>query len=212
MLNLLTKAHFDAARQANKFLVVHFSADWCDPSKHLNKIFEDYVAKFPKVSFATLDAEKVEEVTTSLDIETVPHIVFFRNGNFVSAVQGAKLDEINKSIQSHYFSADSDMPIQDRLRAMVNSCSVFVFLTGTPTAPQCGFTGRICEILNRTGVPYNYFDIMTDNEILKGVKVFGEWPTFPQLYVNGELVGGCDIVAEMDEEGTLLDVLQGKKK
>eukprot|EP00760_Papus_ankaliazontas_P038876 PhM_4_TR9388/c0_g2_i1/m.11325 len=211
MLRLLNRAQFDAAKQAHRFLVVHFSAEWCAPCKQLNTIVEGWVkdGTYPKVTFADLDAEKNDELTESLGIETVPHIVFYRNGNLVQMVQGARLDEIKAMMQRTYFAADSEMPLNDRLKAIINRSKVLVFLTGTPEQPQCGFTGRLCEVLASTGVPFDYFDIMTDFEVLEGLKKYSQWPTYPQVYVNGELIGGCDIILEMHENGTLVQALQG---
>lgn len=81
-------------------------------------------------------------------------------------------------------------------------------MKGSPESPQCGFSQRIVAILKKyDGLEYSHFDILSDNEIREGVKKYSNWPTYPQLYVNGDLIGGIDIVQEMDEEGDLEDAI-----
>ena len=73
-------------------------------------------------------------------------------------------------------------------------------MKGEPGAPQCGFSRKIVGILNETEVPYSHFDVLSDDEIRQGLKKYSDWPTYPQLYVKGELLGGLDIVKEMSLE------------
>ena len=81
-------------------------------------------------------------------------------------------------------------------------------MKGTPSLPQCGFSQRIVNLLKKyDGIKYDHFNIFEDNEIREGLKKYSNWPTYPQLYVNGQLIGGIDIVQELDEEGELLDTL-----
>ncbi len=80
-------------------------------------------------------------------------------------------------------------------------------MKGTPDMPQCGFSAKTAEILKSYGVAFNTFNIFDDEDIRQGLKEYSEWPTYPQLYVNGELVGGCDIVTEMHENGELAGIL-----
>lgn len=74
---------------------------------------------------------------------------------------------------------------------------------GSPEAPQCGFSRKVVEALQNISQPFGSFDILTDNDVRQGLKEYSQWPTYPQLYVNGELVGGCDIVLEIAETGEL---------
>ena len=81
-------------------------------------------------------------------------------------------------------------------------------MKGSPQSPQCGFSQRIVAILKKyDGLEYDHFDILQDNEIREGLKKYSNWPTYPQLYVNGDLIGGIDVVQEMDEEGELEDAI-----
>ena len=84
---------------------------------------------------------------------------------------------------------------------------IFLYMKGTPEAPMCGFSARTVEILKSYGAPFKSFNVFDDESIRQGVKEYSDWPTFPQLYVNGELVGGCDIMTEMHNSGELAKVL-----
>ena len=92
---------------------------------------------------------------------------------------------------------------QARIKQMVEGSKVFLFMKGTPDFPQCGFSMRASSVLNHLGVAYNSFDVLTDMDVRQGIKDYANWPTIPQLYVNGEFVGGCDIMVEMFQNGEL---------
>lgn len=98
--------------------------------------------------------------------------------------------------------------LNERIKSLINSSRVFLFMKGSPEMPQCGFSANVCAILKATGAEFKSFDILTDAEIRQGVKDYSNWPTFPQLYVNGELVGGSDIISEMYNTGELQDLLK----
>ncbi|WP_249696166.1 Grx4 family monothiol glutaredoxin [Stappia sp. WLB 29] len=89
------------------------------------------------------------------------------------------------------------MSIQQWIKNEVDSNDVVLFMKGTPTFPQCGFSGQVVQILDYVGVPYKGINVLEDDELRQGIKEFSQWPTIPQLYVKGEFVGGCDIVREM---------------
>jgi monothiol glutaredoxin len=94
--------------------------------------------------------------------------------------------------------------INARIRNEIESSAVVLFMKGTPQAPQCGFSMQVAQILNHLGAPYKAVNVLADPELREGLKLYSNWPTFPQLYVKGELVGGCDIAREMFETGELV--------
>jgi len=101
--------------------------------------------------------------------------------------------------------------IQDTIRDQVTRNKVVLYMKGTPQFPQCGFSATAIEILRRCGVDdYATFNILQDADLRQGVKEFSNWPTIPQLYVNGEFVGGCDIMREMYQSGELQQLLAGQ--
>lgn len=104
-------------------------------------------------------------------------------------------------------STDPKALLYERIQKLIDSSKVMAFIKGTKAEPQCGFTRNVLEILNKTNVEYNTFNILSSPEVRQGLKEMSKWPTYPQLYVNGKLVGGHDIIKELDEEGELVDVL-----
>ena len=101
------------------------------------------------------------------------------------------------------------MDVQARIQQLVTDNSVVLFMKGSPKFPQCGFSSRAVQILNACGVSnFAAVDVLADQEIRQGIKDFANWPTIPQLYVQGEFVGGSDIMTEMYQAGELQKVLE----
>jgi Grx4 family monothiol glutaredoxin len=105
-------------------------------------------------------------------------------------------------------SKDTEESLDDRLEKLVNRHTVMLFMKGLPSNPQCGFSRQIVEILDATGVSYDAFNVFEDEEVRQGLKEFSDWPTYPQLYHKGELLGGLDILRELQESGELDEMLQ----
>eukprot|EP01027_Heterolobosea_sp_BB2_P005021 GEZU01007725.1.p1 GENE.GEZU01007725.1~~GEZU01007725.1.p1 ORF type:complete len:353 (-),score=116.38 GEZU01007725.1:116-1174(-) len=95
--------------------------------------------------------------------------------------------------------------LNTRLTKLINQAPVMLFMKGQPDAPRCGFSSKIVQILRKNNIQFEYFDILTDEDVRQGLKAFSKWPTYPQLYSKGTLIGGLDIVKELDEAGQLLD-------
>ena len=101
------------------------------------------------------------------------------------------------------------MDVNSRIEEQLNAHEILLYMKGTPDFPQCGFSGQAVAALNAIGKPYAFVNIFEDPEIREGLKAYSSWPTFPQLYVKGELVGGSDIVIEMYNSGELQALLEG---
>jgi len=99
---------------------------------------------------------------------------------------------------------------QDLIRETVTNNDVVLFMKGTSSMPQCGFSSRVAGVLNYMGVEYKDVNVLADDGIRQGIKDYSDWPTIPQLYVKGEFVGGCDIVTEMTLSGELDALLADK--
>lgn len=95
------------------------------------------------------------------------------------------------------------MDIFERIKQQVESTPVLLYMKGTPNFPQCGFSGRAVEILQACGAQFAYVNIFEDPDLREKLKEFSNWPTFPQLYINGEFIGGCDIMMDLYEQGEL---------
>lgn len=101
------------------------------------------------------------------------------------------------------------MEVNDRIKKQLDTYPVLLYMKGTPDFPQCGFSGRTVAALRAVNAKFAFVNIFEDPEIREGLKAYSNWPTFPQLYVNGELVGGCDIVVELYESGELEEIVAG---
>jgi monothiol glutaredoxin len=101
------------------------------------------------------------------------------------------------------------MSVKERIEEQLGSHDVLLYMKGTPDFPQCGFSGQAIAALNAIGRPYAFVNIFEDPEIREGLKEYSNWPTFPQLYVKGELVGGSDIMIEMYNSGELKELVEG---
>ena len=98
--------------------------------------------------------------------------------------------------------------LQKRIDDVIGSAPVMLFMKGNPEAPQCWFSAKACEILIESGIYFESFDIMSDEELRQGLKEYKQWPTFPQLYIEGELLGGVDIMIEMYEAGEFKEIAE----
>lgn len=105
----------------------------------------------------------------------------------------------------------SDNPVFERIQQDIADNQVLLFMKGSPMFPQCGFSSAVVQVLTHLGVKFKGVDVLMDPEIREGIKQFSNWPTIPQLYVDGEFVGGCDIVREMFESGELAKMLADKE-
>ncbi len=103
-----------------------------------------------------------------------------------------------------------DQNVVERIEQDIKNNDVVLYMKGTPVFPQCGFSAAVVQVLSHTGVKFKGINILEDPGLRQGLKEYSNWPTFPQLYVKGELVGGCDIVREMYESGELQTLLTDK--
>ncbi len=97
--------------------------------------------------------------------------------------------------------------IMGKIQSQIDQNRVILYMKGTKEMPQCGFSAKVVQIINSHGVPFETVDVLADPEIRQGIKEISNWPTIPQLYIDGKFIGGCDICIEMDERGELEPLL-----
>lgn len=127
-----------------------------------------------------------------------------------TVAEGSLLDDWDIADMVGENSTTTEKYLNDRLDKLIRRHPIMLFMKGLPSNPKCGFSRQIVEILDgddSNGLSYDSFDILSDDEVRQGLKEYSDWPTFPQLYVNGELIGGLDIVKELQESGDLEAVL-----
>ncbi len=100
-----------------------------------------------------------------------------------------------------------DDQLKQRLQGLVDGHKIVLFMKGTKSFPQCGFSATVVEVLKQVGADFQTVNILADADVRQGLKEYSNWPTFPQLYVDGKLVGGCDIVSELHQAGELKDLV-----
>ena len=98
--------------------------------------------------------------------------------------------------------------IKNRIEELVNSNTIFIFIKGNKLMPQCGFSNNVVQIFNTLGATFETFDVLSDPEIREGIKEYSDWPTIPQVYINGEFAGGSDLMIEMYQNGELQQQLE----
>ncbi|XP_009134326.1 monothiol glutaredoxin-S17 [Brassica rapa] len=111
--------------------------------------------------------------------------------------------EMQKSGELKQVFSEKGKSLEERLKSLINSEKVMLFMKGSPDEPKCGFSSKVVKALRDEDVSFGSFDILSDEEVRQGIKSFSNWPTFPQLYYKGELVGGCDIIMELSSSGDL---------
>lgn len=131
-----------------------------------------------------------------------------QKGRHVGTRQGINAADLVQNITSFKNRVVDDeseekAKLDSRLKKLVNGASVMVFMKGSPSSPRCKFSRAIVDILNNEGISYGSFDILQDETIRQRLKEYSNWPTYPQVYVGGKLVGGLDIIKELQEEGEL---------
>lgn len=103
------------------------------------------------------------------------------------------------------------MDIQEQIKQQVETHPIMLFMKGTPDFPQCGFSAQSVAALKACGADFAAANVLDSDELRQGIKDYSQWPTIPQLYVNGEFIGGCDILVEMYHKGELQELIDGAK-
>ncbi|AEO65808.1 uncharacterized protein THITE_2170110 [Thermothielavioides terrestris NRRL 8126] len=175
-------------------------------------------------SWVKINAEELSDISEAYNVTAVPFLVLIRNGEVLETVSGSSAARVRNAIERHASKTaaagtasngpaagidnnggevateeDPEKKKQElfkRLGELVKAAPVMLFMKGTPSEPKCGFSRQMVGILRDNSVKYGFFNILADDEVRQGLKEFADWPTYPQLWVEGELVGGLDIVKE----------------
>jgi len=211
---LKTKKEFDEFYKGSNTLLrlVHFSSQWCSACPEMDNLLTDFQKEFPNTfEFVKIDAEEVAEVSLENSVTSVPTIMFFKKSKAIDKRDGFQPTDI-KNLIIKYSSAvepftlrstegeenveKNNMTLNERIKELINKKRLTVFMKGNSDHPKCGFSRQIVDILKAKNIDFWTFDILNDEEVRQGLKKYSDWPTYPQLYLDGELIGGLDIIRE----------------
>jgi Grx4 family monothiol glutaredoxin len=236
----------------SSLLVLSFHTPWAAPCAQMRTVLSTLASGYPvtsppTVSFVSVNAEELPDISEDYDVTAVPFLVLIRDRKVLESISGSDAIKVRNAIERHagpgvggsngaaktaippalnatpradVSGAATEAPalasstngaaaavtaptatpqetqeaLFARLAELVKAAPVMLFMKGTPSSPQCGFSRQLVSILRENGVKYGFFNILADEDVRQGLKEFAEWPTFPQLWMQGELVGGLDIV------------------
>jgi len=213
----------------NRVSLISFWAPWAEPCKQMNEVVSELAKKYPALLVLQVEAEEQSEIAESFDVDSVPTFIVLRGHTLLQRISGADAAALSQAIAKHLTPTvaqplsrttvppaaasdnltekiETEEELDTRLRGLMTQKKVVLFMKGTPEAPRCGFSRKITGILKEQNIDYTHFDILTDESVRQGLKKLNDWPTFPQLIINGELVGGVDIVEEMAGNGELKEI------
>jgi len=214
-------------RNTEKLIVIIFMQEWNESKTTIHDHILEHITNedLEETLFGRVIADLCPELSHENKIDVVPTIIFFRRKKEIDRIMGARMRDVIAKIHFHAGKkAPEDYPNpikvaeaefvkkqdkQMRITELVKRSKVMLFMKGNPDEPKCGFSRAIVGLLNETGVAYDTFDILTDEEVRQGLKDYSNWQTYPQLYVNASLIGGLDIVKELNESGDLIETLNG---
>ncbi|KAK2467232.1 hypothetical protein APHAL10511_000781 [Amanita phalloides] len=234
LIDVTSVEHFKSLLQQdlNRVSLINFWAPWAEPCKQMNEVVLELSKKHREALFLQVEAETHSEIAESFDIQVVPSFLILRGHALLSRIQGANAQALTADLAKYVPSPSAYKPLshttqsparpldsalepkaegpQERdewLRQLMNQSKVVLFMKGSPDTPRCGFSRKIVALLEEQNVTFSHFDILTDETVRQGLKKLNDWPTFPQLIINGELVGGLDIAQEMVNSGELAELV-----
>ncbi|KAK0183072.1 hypothetical protein PV327_001144 [Microctonus hyperodae] len=211
--NLATLSEFDEFTKFKNLFVIHFFTPWAEQCAQINQLFNMLADtnEYKDVYFVTVEAEELADLSLKYGVTAVPTVVLMRDSVVLDRVDGVNPGILVEKIKQYISpknstsieTTKSEANLEDRLKQLINQAPCMLFMKGDRETPRCGFSRTIVAILDSLNADYQTFDILQDNTVREGLKKFSNWPTYPQLYVDGELLGGLDIVKEMNESGEL---------
>ncbi|CAI5450825.1 unnamed protein product [Caenorhabditis angaria] len=190
--------------------VLHFYANWAPSCEQVNALIDDFVEDSNlAIRTAFIDAEGLPGITLNFKVTAAPTLIYFSNGKEVGRVDGFLPTEIKEKALNTVTRYSTAAPFADnvdeealkkalflRIEKLTKKSPVMLFMKGDPSQPKCGFSRTIVGLLQSKNIEFDSFDILSDDSVRQGLKEYSNWPTYPQLYLNGELVGGLDVVKE----------------
>ncbi|KAJ1727659.1 glutaredoxin [Coemansia biformis] len=212
-----------ALEESSQEAVLYFWADWAEQCKQVDDVIDELANKYTKTQFFRIEAERFEDISEAYEISAVPTVIIAKKAKIVGRVDGVNTAKLAQLVAASCAAAngiagaaataadaapaDYKQDLNTRLKGLIERAPVMVFIKGTAAQPRCGFSKKLVGLLSERGIKYGYFDILTDDQVRQGLKEYSDWPTYPQLYISGELVGGLDIVNELVASDELMGMV-----
>ncbi|KAJ5233106.1 hypothetical protein N7468_006062 [Penicillium chermesinum] len=232
-------------------VVLYFYAPWAAPCTQMRAVLSALAQQYPvttppSISFVSMNAEELPDISEEYEVTSVPHTVCVRNGQVLESIGGSDAIKVRNAVERYASGAaapahasnippalsaaprengpavatqppvvapnaaaagaaanaipvaptESAEDLDERIKNLVKAAPIMLFMKGTPSEPQCGFSRQLVGILREQRVRYGFFNILADEDVRQRLKEIAEWPTYPQLWANGNLEGGLDIIRE----------------
>jgi len=214
---------FETATKGCK-AVIHFWADWAEQCKQIDEVLNALLEMHKEnIKFYRVEAEEVNGVSEKFDISAVPTVILLNDGaefGRVNGVDPVKLSEMTQKLAqkgSEDFEPSGPVDtetLNEKLHRLTHKSGIVLFMKGIPADPKCKFSRATMELLKNVqsdileNENLDHFNILEDEEVRQGIKEYSNWPTFPQLYINGDLVGGLDVMKELHENNELVEMFE----
>ncbi|KAI8101582.1 hypothetical protein M9434_004914 [Picochlorum sp. BPE23] len=207
-------ALLSSSAASQQHVLLFFWAGWSEACRDMEPVLQAVEVEYGSaLKVVGVEAEKATDVSLRYAVQAVPLCILVWQEKEVERVQGMDPIELQDKLASRLGASpiaeqgrSQKMSLDERLDMLVNQSPVMLFMKGSPDAPRCGFSQKAVQALRDAGcTAFGHFDILEDQEVRQGLKEKSQWPTYPQLYVKGELVGGCDIILEMSKDGSLAE-------
>eukprot|EP01066_Platyproteum_vivax_P011980 Platyproteum_vivax@DN5438_c0_g1_i1.p1 len=195
--------------------VLVFGSTWHPPTQQMHTLLDRLAEELKTVDFWKVDADACIKVMKFYKCEAIPVTLIFVDGKHVETIKGANppilfsrcqhyatMPKSEKAKENHAQSPTAKREVNDDyLKELINSAPVMVFMKGDRSAPFCKFSKELVKIFTEHQLEYSAFNIFLDNDVREKLKVYSDWPTYPQVYVKGEFLGGIDVIRELIESG-----------
>ncbi|KAF9219432.1 glutaredoxin [Gyrodon lividus] len=223
--NVMSPDHFRELLSADlkRVSLINFHAPWAEPCKQMNELVAELAKKHPELLVLQVEAEAEEnvDIAESFEVEAVPSIILLQGHTQLDRISGVDAQRVIKSVDKHlgketpsfggYSNGNAEKKesgeeLEKRMRDIMKQSHVVLLMKGNPKDPRCGFSRKAVDLLHDKGVEFTHFDILQDEDVRQGLKQLNNWPTYPQFIVDGELVGGLDVVNELVESKEFSEV------
>lgn len=209
LTEITSKAEFSshlATLSPSALLVLYFYTPWTAFRTPMSADLSALASQYPAmstISFVSINAKELLDIAKEYGVSAAPCVVCLRSGQVLELIRGSDPTRVRNALDRHAganaapaaTAKQSKEALVARLTELVKAAPVMLFMKGTPKSPQCRCSRRLVGILREHNVDYDFFNVMADEDVRQGLKDFADWPTYPQLWVDGELVGGLDIVS-----------------